>query len=105
MNNFEQWVYNNCEFEFEAEPEHISPEDLYCEQADIDWVYEQLSNGNDAAWFCAKVTAKMDGKEGTDYLGGCSYRSFKDFLEEDGYYGDMKVAAAQSLAREIMAGN
>ena len=49
--------------------------------------------GNDAAWFCAKVTAHCAGFHGVDYLGGCSYESFEDFTDRDGYFVDMVRAA------------
>lgn len=65
-----------------------------------DNLIEQLNNGNEWAWCTVKVSASYKGQEGTDYLGGCSYLSEKDF-KEDGYYEDMKQTAFNELIQNL----
>ncbi len=57
---------------------------------------------NEWAWCCAKVTCRHDasGIMGFAYLGCCSYKSQKDFME-DGYYSDMKEEAHADCLRKI----
>src|SRR6266478_4171182 len=63
------------------------------------WIRDQLERGNEWAWCCVKVVAriavtlKRDGRvdddvalEGVDYLGGCSYKSEADFCQPGGYF-------------------
>ncbi len=91
-------------YELTIEPEDMSPS----EQA-LEWVNEQLEAGNEWAWFCAKVTARVEigGEtfEGHDYLGGCSYESRAAFeINEPGhYYHDMRHAALLDLRDNIRA--
>ena len=40
-------------------------------------------------WCCVKVTATVNGKEGTDYLGNCSYLNAQDFIKNSGYFPQM----------------
>jgi hypothetical protein len=58
------------------------------------------SEWNEWAWCCVKVTAKLAGFEGHDYLGGCSYNDEKDF-KQGGYYEDMKNVATDNLYKAI----
>lgn len=45
-------------------------------------------------WFVAKVSASKAGIVlGTDYLGGCCYKSAADFMAPDGYYPQMRKDA------------
>lgn len=74
-------------------------EDKMAEQSVID----QLNSGNYWAWCTIKVTAHVEGipeVEGTDYLGGCSYKSEKDF-KKDGYYKDMCNTARDDLMTQL----
>lgn len=65
-----------------------------------DRIIRRLNNGNQWAWCTAKVTATYKGKEGTAYLGCCSYKDKDDFMT-DGYYKDMKEEAYQELISEL----
>lgn len=57
----------------------------------------------DLVWFVARVGAFKNGVLlGTDYLGGCCYDSYMQFVEEKGYYADM-VTAAVNEARQTIA--
>lgn len=67
-------------------------EDKACEDAIID----DLESGNEWAWCCVKVTYKWDDFEGNNYLGGCSYKSMRDFKESD-YFVDMVDSAFDDL--------
>jgi hypothetical protein len=72
--------------------------------ADFDWsvedsILERLEEGDVWAWASVKVTATydgVDGVEGTDYLGCCSYADEEDF-KSGGYYDIMKEEARCAL--------
>lgn len=79
-----------AEIEFEALGEESSPFDQFDDNESAQRIVDRLNAGNEAAWFCAKVTVTYRGKSADDYLGGCSYDSFKQFKSElKGYYCDM----------------
>jgi len=52
---------------------------------------------NQWAWCCIRVTARYKGQEGRDYLGCCSYKDEKDFVETSGYYEQMRQEAYDNL--------
>lgn len=82
---------------FSVAPEHTAPEDLF----DDDGEAAAAIRDGDGYWFVARVEAKKHGVTlGTDYLGGCWYRSFQEFIS-DGYYTDM-VSEAISQARDTL---
>jgi hypothetical protein len=63
---------------------------------------DRINNG-DLVWFVARVQAFKNGIElGTDYLGGCCYDSYMQFVEASDYYADM-VENAVSEARSAIA--
>jgi hypothetical protein len=80
-------------FEWEHDDD-VSPEDSFCDDEAVKWVREQMEH-NDAAWFRAQVTVTDGDAEGFDYLGGCSYVSFAEFLthERGGYFREMVANA------------
>lgn len=84
-------------WEYECE---VSPEDSFCDDTAVKWVRKQMDKGNDAAWFRACVTVSDGDAEGRDYLSGCSYRSFRDFMRPDDYFGDMVGQAFAEYQRE-----
>lgn len=65
------------------------------------YVLDQLKNGNELAWCTIEVKASFEGINCSDYLGCCSYSSFKEF-ENGGYYSDMVDQAIDGLADEIL---
>ena len=73
----------------------------YCfsEQEDIDSITEQYNDGNEAAWFLARVKLEFEGVESdTEYLGGCSYESFDEFTGDyNGYFDGMLLTCYNSL--------
>jgi hypothetical protein len=40
-------------------------------------------------WCCVKITVLGGKREGTNYLGNCSYRSAQDFIKNSGYFQQM----------------
>ena len=73
-------------------------DDSCCDIADI---CDKIDRGV-YQWFCAKVTASKAGVElADDYLGGCLYETWRDFLN-DGYCEDMR-ATVVALAKDKLA--
>ena len=82
------------------------------EDHEPDWDFEseedkqdtlrRIENG-DLVWFIARVQAYKNGVLlGTDYLGGCCYDSYMQFVEASDYYADM-VETAVNEARQTIA--
>lgn len=98
----------NAEFTIECEPEDMpvrgnamaSGNDAEDKEAE-DWIIDQLNSGNEWAWCSVKATAKWGDIEGVDYLGGCSYKSKRDFIENSSYYEDMRDEAMDDLKRQL----
>ena len=93
-------------FELYAEWEQDDPKDHFCNDADLEFVREQIRSGNVWGWCSIEVKAKFtteDGEEveASDYLGGCSYHSRRDFMEPGGYYDDMKKASYAELCLKL----
>lgn len=55
------------------------------------------------AWCAVELTAEIDGFEGTAYLGCCSYKNKDDFINNSGYYEDMKEEAIQQIIAQLKA--
>jgi hypothetical protein len=66
-----------------------------------DDIRQQLERGNSWAWCVVKVEAKWKGLKGSDILGGCSYKSEKDFVDNSCYYEDMKQTAYCNLLSNL----
>ena len=66
-------------------------------------IRQQLESGNDWAWCTVKVEARWKGEIGVDYLGCCSYKSYQDFIDNSGYYEDMKQIAYNDLISNLEA--
>jgi len=99
---------NEIEYTVSAEPEDAEVRgnamasgdddvDRHCEDA----IIADFDGGNVWAWCCVKVTACIDGIEGTDYLGCCSYKDEDDF-RKGGYFEDMKLCAAADLRAKLL---
>lgn len=86
-----------------ALPEDVSPKGMFSDD-EIEFILSGIESGN-LLWFCAKVTAEFEDIElASEYLGGCCYTSCADFVESDGYHGDMvreAVSQAEKRLREI----
>lgn len=84
--------WKNYDIVLEALPEDMmSPEEHFENPEDAAFARRELEKGNEWGWCTAHVvvTHKKTGIKGEDYLGGCSYRSKKDFMHPSGYYPDM----------------
>lgn len=53
------------------------------------------------AWASVGIYAVWKNQKGRDYLGGCSYESEQDFIENSGYYADMKQRAYEDLISQL----
>jgi hypothetical protein len=98
---------SEIEYNIECLPEYVdvrgnamcSGDDDYDRQVE-DSIIEDFNNGNEWAWCTVRVTASIPGLdyvEGDDYLGCCSYKNERDFVENSCYYEDMKEAAKDQL--------
>ena len=78
MEYTEKWSFETARFKvaFEVAPEDMNPRDSFEFPEDI-----AFARKGGAHWFQAKVTVyTKDGDEiASNYLGGCSYNSFKEF--------------------------
>ena len=96
---------NEVQYELLAEPEDEAPD--FEDPQDLAFVREQIRMGNVWGWCRTEVIAKWTDSEGNeyeghDYLGGCSYRSRRDFMEPGGYYDDMKSEAYDELVKQLV---
>lgn len=89
---------------FSAASEDTHPRDSFDESChDIEDICRKIDDGT-YVWFVARVEAYRHGVLlASDYLGGCLYESFADFMQEGSYYEDMVhnviTAAKSTLAR------
>lgn len=69
---------------------------------DIDQLVRDVESG-ESVWFIVRVVAsKSDIELGDDWLGGCMYASFQEFVDiEDGYFGDMRDIAVDIAAAKL----
>jgi len=67
--------------------------DKRCEDA----IMKRLNRGDYWAWCRVKCTAILDDIEGSDYLGCCSYRNTKEFIQPGGYWDDLKAEAKRIM--------
>jgi hypothetical protein len=65
-------------------------------------ILDRLNAGDAWAWAFVTVSAKWDAFEASDSLGGCSYESERDFIENSGYYDDMVSACLADLNDQII---
>jgi hypothetical protein len=87
---------------FSVTHEDHQPDWDFEDEADKQDTLDRINSG-DLVYFIARVQAFKNGIElGTDYLGGCCYDSYMQFVEASGYYADM-VENAISEARANIA--
>jgi hypothetical protein len=95
------------EIHVEAEEEDIpvgidSGDEVYDKTVE-DRILRRLHNGDEWAWCCAKVSARIVGtdiKEST-YLGCSSYRNAQDFVKNSGYYPEMKNECLEAVLEQV----
>lgn len=86
-----------------ALPEDMLPVERFASGDDVadQEIIDKINDGT-YAWFMVKVTASKKGIVlGTDYLGGCCYKSEKDFVESDDYYAGMRAEAIAEAKKAI----
>ena len=67
---------------------------------DIEDICRKIDNGT-YVWFMVRVEAFKSGiLLGTDYLGGCLYESYQEFLQ-DAYYEDMVSTAIADAKQNL----
>jgi hypothetical protein len=98
------------EFDLIVEPEEIEIEGNASAWGDgTDEPYwaeirERVNTGDVWAWAFVTVVARypgLDGIEGRDSLGCCSYKDEADFRQEGGYYAEMCETAKADLLAQI----
>lgn len=63
----------------------------------------ELEGGNMWAWCEVHVRVTYRGILSADaYLGGCSYKSERDFRHDNGYFGDLVQECLDSINRNLM---
>ena len=73
-------------------------EDMFDDERDVEYVLEQLKQGNDAAWFCAEIKVTLYGKfTSSRFLGSCSYENFETFLKGDRCQDMIEMSAEEAL--------
>ena len=105
--SFQLPTIEQVNFEIQCLPEDMpirgnaiaSGDDEYDKEVEDKLIAE--SEWNEWAWCMVKITAKYKGAKGTDYLGGCSYKNEKDFIQNSGYFEDMKQNAYAELLTEL----
>ena len=71
-----------------------------------DELIERLNDGDVWAWASVEVYASVEiggvtVQGDSEYLGCCSYRDESDFVNNSGYYDDMKATALESLIEKV----
>jgi hypothetical protein len=90
--NYWEHIYTEIIDDFEIQT-HITSEDTNprdsFDDSMLTEVFEGIKSGR-YEWFMVRVTAHKAGVElGSDYLGGCLYESYKQFIDDNDYYADM----------------
>ena len=91
---------------FSVRPEDMHPRDSFDDSChDIEDICRKIDSGA-YVWFIARVEAYRHGVLlATDYLGGCLYDNYQDFLSDD-YYEDMVsnvIAEANQTIEKLAA--
>ena len=103
-----EYLRKNVSVEVTAEEEDMPIRGNACaideetDKAMEDRIIADYNSGNIWAWCCVKVTVSTAYFKGVSYLGGCSYESGKDFVENSGYYQDMVDEALSDMADDII---
>ena len=85
---------------FSVTPEDMNPRGHFDDEQ-IDEVLESIESDK-WQWFVARVQAYKNGVLlGTDYLGGCLYPSFLEFITAADYYEDMVTEVIREAKQTI----
>lgn len=96
MNVLKSISVADVEWELICEPEQIDVADHFEDEQDIEWVQEQLANGNEWAWCHIRLVGHFRGLQCWDSLGANSYSSEAAF-RADGYFADMQLEVLRQL--------
>lgn len=106
--NLRNLTANEVKFTIEANEDYTPIRGNLINSGDLEYdlkveneIIDQVNCGNVWAWCWVKVVAHWNGFQGADTLGSCSYASRRDFVENSGYYEDMKDIALANLNEEI----
>ena len=82
-------VMGGYDIVFSVAPEHMEPDWDFQDAADKQDTLDRIDRG-DLVYFIARVQAFRHGVLlATDYLGGCCYDSYDQFIESSDYYKGM----------------
>lgn len=89
----------DCQFTVEALEEFEAPENVLDEdQAEHVW---EAMKQTIWAWCTVRIKASWKAFEGVTHLGCCNYASKEDFINNSGYYAQMKQDAFTDLMEQI----
>jgi hypothetical protein len=93
------------EWSIEVEPESMPVEDMFGEEdrESLDKIYAEMDAGNVWAWAAVSVKGRWKGLESSRYIGGCSYKDQQDFIDNSGYYEDLKEEVRSDLQEAAAA--
>jgi hypothetical protein len=104
----QHWKTINTEFKdgfqivFSVTEEYTPIADHF-EADDVSEIISDIEEGN-LLWFVARVQAFKNGIElASDYLGGCCYKSYSDFVAQNDYYADMIQTVIREAKETIKA--
>lgn len=83
-----------------AIPEEFNPYDEYDKEV-ADSISQMNNDYGVWGWSSVEVRVKALGFQAAAHLGGCSYKSKKDFIKNSGYYEDMVNEAVDLLNRNM----
>ena len=87
---------------FEAQEEDVSMRRHFIKECG--WTEAEYRKVKDCEWFCAKVSAHLDGEElGSAYLGCCAYETVEEFYTKyrDDYYKQMRDEAVKEAKQRL----
>jgi hypothetical protein len=82
---------------------HFAGGDDVADAAMCDEIIRRADNGDVWAWCTVRVRCSVDGFQGEDYVGGCSYTDTRDFMGVGGYFSDMVDQAMVDLINTLKA--
>lgn len=89
-----------CDLPLEGNASAIDPE---TDAEIIRMIREELDAGNVWAWCEVYVTVRYrDVLSHTAALGGCSYKSEKDFRHDNGYFGDLVAECIDAINAQLV---
>ena len=107
-NTLSDYLKEQLDIEIKVEPEDEHPRGYFDsgdEEADkalVEKILEE-SKWNEWAWCMVTVKVSLHGKVlGRECLGGCSYESQSDFIQNSGYYEDMVDSAMREAVDELV---